>query len=80
MRLRRRDQRTRDRPDINDETPQSEDEFDFAPPIEAVEAVCGCASEDARVDGDWIRSTSYVSNTTLGLQRVINKRIRETTR
>ena len=31
---------------MNDETPQSEDEFDFAPPIEAVEAECGCASED----------------------------------
>ena len=31
----------------------------------------------ARVDGDWIRSTSYVSNTTLGLQRLLNKRIRD---
>ena len=38
------------------------------------------AKVSARQDGDWIRSTSYVSNTTLGLQRVINKRIRETTR
>ena len=37
------------------------------------------AKVSARQDGDWIRSTSYVSNTTLGLQRVINKRISERT-
>lgn len=35
------------------------------------------AKVSAVQDGAWIRSTSYVSNTTLGVQRFINKRIAE---